>query len=73
MKTLTLSLPDSLNESRNETIQFLAAKLYESEKLTLNEAAIMCEMKKWEFAEILIKYDVHFLDASAMADLKNGK
>jgi hypothetical protein len=30
-------------------------------------------MKKWDFAEILVNYDVHYFDASATADLNDFK
>jgi len=69
MTTITLQVPDALEKEHDETVRLIAAKLYESGKLTLGQAAEMCGMKKWDFAEILINYDVHYLDASATADL----
>jgi predicted HTH domain antitoxin len=69
MTTITLQVPDSLEKDHDETVRLIAAKLYESGKLSLGQAAEMSGMKKWDFAEILINYSVHYFDASASADL----
>ncbi len=69
MTTMILQVPDALEKEHDETVRLIAAKLYESAKLTLGQAAEMCGMKKWDFAEILINYDVHYFDTSAAADL----
>jgi len=69
MTTMTLQVPDALEKEHDETVRFLAAKLYESGKLTLGQAAEMCGMQKWDYAEILVNYGVHFFDASAAEDL----
>lgn len=71
MTTMTLQVPDALEKEHDETVRLIAAKLYESGKLTLRQAAEMCGMKKWDFAEILVNYDVHYFDASAAADLND--
>jgi predicted HTH domain antitoxin len=73
MTTITLQVPDSLEKDHDETIRLIAAKLYEAGKLTLGQAAEMCGMKKWDFGEILINYDIHYFDASAAADLDSFK
>jgi predicted HTH domain antitoxin len=73
MTTITLQVPDQLEMEPDETVQFLAAKLYESGKLTLGRAAEMVGMKKWDFAEILINYDVHFFEPALRDDLKRMK
>ncbi|MBC7401368.1 MAG: UPF0175 family protein [Mucilaginibacter sp.] len=73
MTTLTLQLPDKLEKEHDETVRFLAAKLYEAGKLTLGQAAEMAGMKKWDFAEILIDYDIHYFDASADAAINDAK
>jgi len=70
MTTMTIQVPDALEKEHDETIRLIAAKLYEAGKLTLRQAGEMCQMKKWDFAEILIKYDVHYLDESAAEDLE---
>ncbi len=61
MTTLTIEVPASLERDREDTIRFLAAKLYESGKLTLGQAAQMAGMKKWDFAEILSNYGVNYI------------
>ncbi len=71
MTTITLQVPDALEKEHDETVRFLAAKLYESGKLSLAQAAEMCGMKKWDFAGVLINYNIHYFDDSASADL-NG-
>jgi predicted HTH domain antitoxin len=70
MTTMTIQVPDALEKEHDETVRLIAAKLYEAGKLTLGQAAEMCQMKKWDFAEILIKYNVHYLDQSAAEDLE---
>ena len=67
---MTIQVPDALEKERDETTRLIAAKLYEAGKLTLGQAAEMCNMKKWDFAEILINYGVHYLDRSATEDLE---
>ncbi|WP_353127556.1 UPF0175 family protein [Parapedobacter pyrenivorans] len=61
MTTLTLEVPASLEKDREDTVRFLAAKLYESGKLSLGQAAQMAGMKKWDFAEILGDYGVDYI------------
>ena len=73
MTTMMLKVPDALEKEHDETIRFIAAKLYESGKLTLGQAAEMAGMKKWDFAEILIDYGVHYFDASAEAAINDAK
>lgn len=62
MTTITLNVPDSLGEYQNDTIQFIAAKLYESGKLSLGQAAEMAELPKRKFAELLGNYGVTLLN-----------
>jgi predicted HTH domain antitoxin len=45
-----------------QTKWFLAAKLYESGKLSLGQAAEMAELSKTTFAEILADYDVSLIN-----------
>jgi len=70
MTTMTIQVPDALEREHVETTRLIAAKLYEAGKLTLRQAAEMCQMKKWAFADILINYNVHYLDQSAAEDLE---
>lgn len=70
MTTMTLQVPEVLEKEHDETVRFLAAKLYEAGKLRLSQAAEMCGMRKWDFAEILNKYGIHYYEASFLADLE---
>lgn len=65
MTTITLEVPDSLGEYQNDTIRFIAAKLYESGKLSLGQAADMARLTKRTFAELLGDYDVSYINYSS--------
>jgi predicted HTH domain antitoxin len=72
MTTLTLQVPDFLEENHSDTVCFLAAKLYESGKLSLGQAAEMTNLTKSEFADILSNYGVSYITYSfddVMADV----
>lgn len=56
MKTLTLQIPDNLDEREAKTM--LAAKLYEKGSLSLGQAADLAGFTKRTFMEILSSYDV---------------
>ena len=62
MKQLTLSVPDNLNLNENDTKRFLAAKMYESGKLSLGQAAQLAGLSKVAFSEILADYDVSLVN-----------
>jgi len=72
MTTITIQVPDALEKEHDETVRLIAAKLYEAGKLSLSQAAEMCGMKKWDFAEILINFGVNYLDPSVEADLDHA-
>jgi predicted HTH domain antitoxin len=65
MTTLTLQVPDFLEENHHDTVRFIAAKLYEAGKLSLGQAAEMVGMSKTSFAEILSNYGVSYINYSA--------
>ena len=69
MKTVSINIPDAANLDQNDTVKFLAAKLYESGRLTLAQAADMIGMRTVEFAEILSKYGVSLFNYPA-SDIK---
>lgn len=69
MTTITLEVPDSLGEYQKDTIRFIAAKLYESGKLSLGQAAVMSGLTKRTFAELLNDYGVSYINYS-VDDLK---
>ena len=58
MKNLTIKIPDEIDLDSRETSKFLAAKLYESGRLSLGQAAAIAGLSKVAFAEILADYDV---------------
>ena len=70
MTTITLEIPDSLAEYPNDTVRFIAAKLYESGKFSLGQAADMARLTKRTFAELLGDYGVSIMNYSA-EDLKD--
>jgi predicted HTH domain antitoxin len=75
MKPLNLNLPDKANLDPKDVARFLAAKLYESGKLTLAQAAQMVGMRTVEFAEILSQYGVSLFNYPASditSDLTNA-
>lgn len=72
MTTITLQVPDFLEEDHNDTVRFLAAKLYESGKLSLGQAADMAGLSKQAFTEVLGDYGVNYINYSfddVMADV----
>lgn len=56
MKTMTLQIPDTVDESEAKTM--LAAKLYEKGSLSLGQAAELAGYTKRAFMEILSRYEV---------------
>jgi predicted HTH domain antitoxin len=64
MSTITLTIPDSLELSPKDTVRFLAAKLYESGRLSLGQAADLAGLSKPTFAEILADYGVSIINYS---------
>lgn len=62
MKEIVLQLPETLDLDERQTKRFLAAKLYESGKLSLGQAAEMAGLSKTTFAEILADYDVSLIN-----------
>lgn len=64
MTTMTLNVPESLEKEHDETVAFLAAKLYEAGKLSLGQAADMCGVDKASFPAVLSKFDVNYIQYS---------
>ena len=62
MKQVTLNIPENLNLNEKETKRFLAAKLYESGKLSLGQAADLAGLSKVAFSEILADFDVSLIN-----------
>lgn len=64
MNTITLQIPDAFELNPKDTVRFLAAKLYESGKLSLGQAAELAGLTKSTFAEILADYGVSIINYS---------
>jgi len=65
MQTITLNFPDKVSIDYKDTVKFLAAKLYESGKLTLGQSAELAGFSKLAFAEILSDYNVSLINYPA--------
>lgn len=65
MKTVTLTLPDTLDIDNNEVAMLVASRLYEQGKLSLGQAAELAGLTKRTFAELLGKYDVSIFNYPA--------
>ena len=62
MKYLTLNIPDHLDLDEKETKRFLAAKMYETGRLSLGQAAELAGLSKVAFSEILADYGVSLVN-----------
>jgi predicted HTH domain antitoxin len=62
MKYLTLNIPDHLDLDEKETKRFLAAKMYETGRLSLGQAAELAGLSKVAFSEILADYGVSLIN-----------
>ena len=69
MRTLKINIPENVELEEKDVVIFLAAKLYESGKLTLGQAADMAALSKLSFAEILADYGVSIFNYPA-SDIK---
>jgi predicted HTH domain antitoxin len=58
MKTLTLTVPESLDIDNRELAMLVSTKLYEQGKLSLGQAAEVAGLTKRTFAELLGKFGV---------------
>lgn len=65
MKEITLNVPKDFELDEAETKKFLAAKLYETGRLSLGQAAKMADLSKTEFSEILSDYGVSLINYSS--------
>jgi len=72
MKQLTLEIPDNLDLNARETKKFLAAKMYESGKLSLGQASELAGLSKIAFSEILAEYDVYLINYPPAEILKDA-
>jgi predicted HTH domain antitoxin len=65
MKLQELEIPDKAGLDPKDVARFLAAKLYESGRLTLAQAAQMVSMRTVDFADILSQYGVSLFNYPA--------
>ena len=73
MTTITLQVPDSLGRHEHDTVRFIAAKLYESGKLSLGQAAAMADLSVRTFSELILDYDVSSINYSVSEVLKDAR
>ena len=62
MKNLVLHIPDNIDLTENETKRFLAAKMFETGKLSLGQAADLASLSKLAFSEVLADYNVSLIN-----------
>jgi predicted HTH domain antitoxin len=62
MKQLTITIPDSLNLNEKDTKRFLAAKMFESGRLSFGQAAELAGLSKTTFSEIISDYGVSLIN-----------
>ena len=75
MKTLTLTIPDSLDLTNRELVMLVASRLYEQGKLSLEQAAELAGLTKRTFAEVLNQYNVsifNFPSTDLSSDVENA-
>lgn len=65
MKTVTISIPDTLDMNSSDVAMLVAARLYEQGKLSLGQAADVAGLSKRTFAELLGKYNVSIFNYPA--------
>ena len=58
MSDITLQIPGKMDLDPKDTVTFLSAKLFESGRLSLAEAAELSGLSKLDFAETIGDYDV---------------
>jgi len=68
MRTIQITIPDSIDMSDYDFSMMVAAKLYEDQKLSSGEAAKMAGLSKRTFIELLGKYDVSVF-SNSISDL----
>lgn len=76
MKILTINLPDKFDLTPKETATLLAAKLYETGKLSLGQAAELAGYSKKTFMELLSNYGVSVFNSPPEeldTDIANAK
>jgi predicted HTH domain antitoxin len=65
MKTVTLNIPEELEMNQQDIEMLVATQLYEHGKLSLGQAALMVNLSKQSFAELLARYQVSIFNYPA--------
>ncbi len=65
MKTVTITIPDTIDIDNNEVAMLVATRLYEQGKLSLGQAAEIAGLTKRTFAELLGRYNVSIFNYPA--------
>lgn len=73
MKHLTLNIPDHLELDERETKRFLAAKMFETGRLSLGQASELAGISKVAFSEILADYGVSLINYSPSDIIKDAE
>lgn len=64
MKEIIVQLPKEFDFTDSELKRFFAAKLFESGRLSLGQAAEMSQLSKVAFSEILADYNISLINYS---------
>jgi len=70
MRTIHLSIPDSVDKNDNELVMIIASKLYEDGTLSSGQAAELAGLSKRTFIELLGKYGVSVF-SNSIEDLES--
>ncbi len=73
MSIITLEVPDKIELDPKDTIKFLSAKLYESGRLSLGQAAELAGFSKIAFAEIIGDYNVSIINYPMSVILRDAE
>ena len=75
MRTIHLSIPESVDKNDNELVMIIASRLYEDGTLSSGQAADLAGLTKRTFIELLGKYGVSVFSTSLddlESDIKNA-
>jgi predicted HTH domain antitoxin len=75
MKTLTIKIPETINITSKEAATALAARFYQTGKLSLGQAAELAGYTKKDFMQILANYGVSVFNYPASdlsRDIRNA-
>lgn len=76
MRTIKLTIPDTVDLNEREAKMLLASRLYEKGKLSLGQAADLVGLSKSTFMELLKDYEVsvfNYPSSELDNDIKNAR